>query len=310
LSSNENSKILEEPDIPPQLIERINDEKICFFLGAGTSKLIGCKGWKEIASKLVERCYQLGCISFKEKDSILRIDNPKKVITICYNLLCKFNHEKKFFDEIERALNPDSDLIRKYNIYDELRGISAIYITTNIDNHFDKPFGNRIIYKEQDFLETNIFPDELYKIHGTIEKRDSVIFTVPKYLKRYRNPNFQAFLQRIFRTYSIVFLGYGLEEFEILDFLMEKFSEENSQRNHWILLPYYESEGYLKDYDEGYFSPLGINVVGYKKDDEGYRQLYKVIKKWNNEIKQISKQEYRKQTKMESLVDKLPWKKK
>lgn len=310
LSSNENGKILEEPGVPPQLLEKINDEKLCFFLGSGVSKLIGCKGWKETASILIEKCYQLGCISFKKKDSILKIDNPKKVITICYNLLCKSNHEKEFFSEIEKALSADSDLIKKFNIYDELKGISAIYITTNIDNHFDGAFGNRIVYKEQDFLDTNIFPDKLYKIHGTIDRTDSVVFTVPKYFKRYRNPYFQAFLKKIFATYSIVFLGYGLEEFEILDFLMETFSDENSQGNHWILLPYYESEGYLKEYDDGYFSSLGINVIGYKKDQEGYWQLYKVIKKWNSEIKQISNQVFAKQTKMMNLVDKLPWKKK
>jgi len=311
LSSNEKGKILEEPDVPPQLIEKINDEKLCFFLGAGVSKLIGCRGWKETASKLVERCYQLGCINtFKKKDSILRIDNPKKVITICYNLLCKSNLEKEFFAEIEKSLIADPELVRKYNIYDELKGISAVYITTNIDNHFDKSFANRIIYDEKDFLATNIFPDKLYKIHGTIEKTNSVVFTVPTYFTRYRNPKFKAFLKQIFAIYSIVFLGYGLEEFEILDFLMETFSEEHSQGNHWILLPYYESEGYLKDYDEEYFSSLGINVIGYKKDQEGYRQLYKVIKKWNSEIKEISNQVFKKQTKMMNLVDKLPWKKK
>jgi hypothetical protein len=100
-------------------------------------------------------------------------------------------------------------------------------------------------------------------------------------------------------------LGYGLEEFEILDFLVKKIGEEKVEQKHWILLPYYSGEEYLKTYDEEYFGSLGISVIGFRKDYHGYRQLYKVIKKWKNEINELSSIPLEDVKDMEDAVDNL-----
>lgn len=298
-------KIPQVPDVPPELIERINEEKLCFFIGAGVSKLIGCMGWKSVASNLVERCFKKGCINYKRRESILGINNPKKIITICYNILCDAKLKNDFFDVIEDALKPNPELLRQFNVYNELSGISAVYITTNIDPNFDTSFTNRIVYKEDDFDPANIFRDKLYKIHGTINDRDSLVFTLPQYFKRYKNSKFDAFLKKLFSEYSVFFLGYGLEEYEILDYLVTKFGEEENELKHWILLPYYQDEDYLLDYDKGYFRSLGIRVIGYEKDDKGYNQIFNVIKKWREEIREVSTVLYEDVKDLEETVDKL-----
>lgn len=297
--------IEKEPDVPPEIIRKINENKLCFFLGAGASKLIGCKGWTEVATSLAKKCFKLKYINFKKLESILRINDSKKIITICYNILSKEGSTDGFYNEVRESLKTDSYLLNKYNIYAELSDIPAIFITTNIDTHFDSAFNERIVYKEEDFTPTNIFRDKLYKIHGTIKDETSIIFTVPQYLDRYRKDDFLAFLTTIFNTYSIVFLGYGLEEFEILDFLVTKIGKENPERKHWILLPYYTDEEYMKDYDKDYFLSLGITVIGYEKDIDGYSQSYNVIKKWNKEINQLSDIPHEDVNEMEILVDTL-----
>ncbi len=33
---------------------------------------------------------------------------------------------------------------------------------------------------------------------------------------------------------------------------------------------------------------MGVQVIGYEKDEKGYNQLYEVIKKWNEGINQTS----------------------
>jgi len=293
------------PNVPPELVEKIDEEKLCFFLGAGISKLIGCMGWKSVASNLVERCFRQKCINYKVRESILKIDNAKKTITICYDVLCKNGFKNDFFDEVEKALTSKPDLLKRFNVYTELSGISAVYITTNIDTHFDNSFRDRIVYRENDFKPENIFRDKLYKIHGTIEDRDSLVFTLPQYFKRYKNPAFSAFLKKVFSEYSIVFLGYGLEEYEILDFLVIKFGQEETELKHWMLLPYYQDEKYLLDYDNGYFNSLGIKVIGYEKDANGYNQLFNVIKEWRGEIREASGILYEDVKDMEETVDML-----
>jgi hypothetical protein len=205
-------------------------------------------------------------------------------------------------------LEPDPVKLSDYNIYEELSLLPAVYITTNIDTHFDSAFKDGIVYDVRDFNPSNIFLGKLYKIHGTIDAEKSVVFTVPKYLERYKNINIIRFLETIFREYTIVFLGYGLEEFEILDFLITKFGEYGdspTELKHWIVLPYYQGEDYLWDYDKDYFRPLGINVVGFEKDIDGYSQLYKVIKKWRKEITELSIIPHEMVKEMEETVDNL-----
>jgi hypothetical protein len=303
---NESSDIPSLPDIPPELLKKINEQKAAFFLGAGASRLIGCLSWNALASSLAEKCLDKRYINFRKKESILEIDDPKKIITICQDIFReKEQSSVGFIEEIRRLLAPKSSLLASYNLYNELAGISAVYITTNIDTHFDSAFKDRIAYRENEFTPENIVRDKLFKIHGTIEDESSLVLTLPKYFKRYRNPIFQSFMTKIFAEYSIVFLGYGLDEFEVLDFLLNKYEKETSERKHWILLPYYEDEKYLLDYDKSYFGSMGISVIGYKKDEEGYNQLFNVIRKWRTEFRELSPIVDEDIKEMEETVDKL-----
>ena len=304
--ANESPNVPSLPDIPPELLEKINEKKVAFFLGAGVSRLIGCLGWKALGSRLVEKCFKERYINYKKMETILEIDDPKKIITICQNIL-KENDKSgaRFIEVIKSSLEADSDLLANCNLYRELAGISAVYITTNIDTHFDPAFMDRIAFRENEFTQDNILRDKLYKIHGTIQDQNSIVITLPQYFKRYRRTSFKEFLSRIFDEFSVVFLGYGLEEYEVLDFLLEKYGKETQELKHWILLPYYNHEDYLLEYDKMYFGSMGINVVGYSKDEEGYKQLFNVIKKWRTEFRELSPIVDEDIKEMEETVDKL-----
>jgi hypothetical protein len=282
------------PQIPPQIIEAINNNQLAIFFGAGTSMLIGCSSWGRLAENLVEKCFttqkkgnpQVSCINFKERDALLKMQDPKKIITICQYVLQNNESDNIFYTEIEKSLQPDENLLSKQNIYSELHGLRGLFITTNIDKHFDQQFHpSQIVYQKGDFDPDDIDESKLYHIHGSISEWTSVVITVKQYFDRYNDPQFRAFLKKIFEAKVILFIGYGLSEFEVLDFLITKSKISPSEEpRHFILLPYYLGEETLLEFERHYFSEMGVSVIPYRKDEKGYGQLFDIIKKWNQDI--------------------------
>ncbi|HPO29482.1 MAG TPA: SIR2 family protein [Caldisericia bacterium] len=284
------------PPVPQKIIESVNNKTLAVSIGAGVSRLIGCIGWDQLAQNLVNICFSIKkkdgstLINFKEKETLLQNKDHKKTITICYYLLKNNSFENIFYEELENSLKANEEFIKSQDIYNELYRLRGLFITTNVDEHFDSKFERtRIVYKEEDFSPSNIDRNKLYHIHGSIKDRSSLIFTVPQYIKRYNNPIFKVFLEKIFEKYTVLFIGYGMAEFELLDFLITKFdSQKGGELKHFILLPFYRSEENILEFERYYYNSMGIEVLPYEKDEKGYMQLYEVIKEWNKEINQVS----------------------
>lgn len=290
------------PELPHQIVEAINENRLVVFIGAGVSRLVGCIGWDQLAKNLVNKCYDTKkqdgrkCISFKEKETLLQENDHKKTITICHGILENNGFEEDFFTEFEMALKDKPELSKTNNIYDQLARLKAVFITTNADEHFDKNFvDEKILCEVKRFDPENIEPRMLYHIHGMMEKRDSLVFTVDEYIKRYNDDNFQAFLHKIFfERYVVLFVGYGMSEFELIDYLVHKSnptkqeSDSPAVRRHFILLPYYKDETNVLDFHQHYYRRLGIEIKAYQKDENGYAQLYEVIKAWSDKIWQVT----------------------
>jgi hypothetical protein len=299
------------PPIQKEIVEAVNNENLAVFIGAGVSRIIGCMGWDELAQNLVNKCFSIKkkdgllFINFKEKELLLQSKDHKKTITICHHILKQNDFENIFYEELERSLVANEKLLESQNIYDELYGLRGLFITTNADQHFDKKFDpTRIVYKEENFTPLNIDRSKLYHIHGSILDKNSLIFTVPQYIKRYNVKQFKMFLENIFTDYLVLFVGYGMAEFEMLDFLLTKFdSNKGKELKHFMLLPFYKGEENILDFEQYYYSSMGIRVVAYEKDEKGYGQLYEVIKNWNSTINQTSTYLYDSYQEIEDVVN-------
>ena len=284
------------PIVRKEIVDAVNNDKLAIFIGAGVSRIIGCMGWDQLAQNLVNTCFLTNkkdgssCINFKEKDTLSQDNDHKKTITICRHILKQNGFENIFYDELEKSFKADEKLVKDQNIYDELWGLHGLNITTNADQHFDGKFNPlRIVYKDKDFNPLNIDRTKLYHIHGSILDKTSLIFTVREYIVRYNYPQFKEFLKEIFSNYVVLFVGYGMAEFELLDFLITKSdSNKGGELRHFILLPFYKGEENILEFEQYYYNSMGISVLGYEKDEKGYAQLYEVIKRWNSEIKQTS----------------------
>lgn len=286
------------PPVPQSIKDAINRGNLAVVIGAGVSRLVGCDGWGDLARNLINRCLKQKIINFKEKETLSQIQDHKKTLTICYHLFNNNHLADIFYEEMRSALKEGrfDDAPQFYKDIYKLRGL---FLTTNADTHFDWLFRepNRLV-RLGDFNANRIDKTNLYHIHGSIRDRESLVFTVSEYISRYNNPEFREFLERIFREYTVLFLGYGVSEFEILDFILQRnprANREESRREeprHYILSPFYRGEENILEYEQTYYNDIGINVLGYEKDINGYLQLINVVSAWNKEINEVTGYQY------------------
>ncbi|MCK9420585.1 MAG: SIR2 family protein [Nitrospirae bacterium] len=279
------------PEVPDEIRDAVNNGTLAVFIGAGVSRLVGCEGWDALARNLVNRCHREDIINFRESETLSQIPDHKKTITICYHLFNNNHLADVFYKELNMALKEGAD-IETPNIYNDIERLRGLFITTNADTHFDRLFNPpNILYQSSDFSADRLDSTNLYHIHGSIRDRESLIFTVSAYMQRYtQEPEFGRFLGRIFREYTVLFLGYGVSEFEILDFILRSDPRKKQALSprHFMLSPFYSGEDNILSYEQAYYNDLGINILGYEKDTNGYRQLIEVIKHWNVEINQVT----------------------
>lgn len=286
------------PPVPQSIKDAINKGNLAVFIGAGVSRLVGCDGWGNLARNLINRCHGQKIINFKERETLSQIQDHKKTITICYHLFHNNHLADIFYDEMCAALKEGSfdDAPQLYKDIFKLRGL---FLTTNADTHFDWLFREpNILFRLGDFNASSIDKTNLYHIHGSIRDRDSLVFTVSEYISRYNHPDFREFLDRVFKGYTVLFLGYGVSEFEILDFILQRNPRASSggtrreEPRHYILSPFYRGEENILAYEQSYYSDIGINVLGYEKDTNGYRQLINIVSAWNKEVNEVTGYQY------------------
>lgn len=298
------NEIARIPKLPNEIVRAVNEDKLAVFIGAGVSRLIGCWGWDELGRKLIECCYQRGIIKYNEQESLLQTTNSKKAITISCALLKENKLYEVFLEIMKLALKDDLN-VNIPNIYDDIYGLRGLFITTNADRLFHRNFNpQNIIYAPNKICPDNIDHLNLYHIHGSIKEPDRIVLTVRDYFERYSNKKFQEFLKKIFDEYTVLFLGYGLGEFELLEYLFQKFdSQKSGELKHFTLQPLFSGEEKILDYEQKYYSQMGIRVLAYQKDERGYHQLENVLSHWHKDLNRISAYLYSSFGEIDKLIE-------
>lgn len=290
-------KIKPDPDLPPEIKQASEDGNLAVFIGAGISRFVECSSWGTLAKNLIGRCEKEGLINHFENDMLSKEYDMKKTITICNQILSK-NHG--FMEEMRKSLNDeiidehksgnlglDKKLKFEKNlqIYKDLFSLNGLFITTNADRHIDSVYeGANIVYEKKDFSADKIDNNKLYKIHGSIVDEKSLVFTVDQYIDAYLNDEFGRFIEEIFSKYTVLFLGYGLGEFELLDYLIK--TTKGKTKRHFFLKDYFQHEERIYEFEQMYFGKIGITLIPYKKDEKGFNQLKDIVKDWVEEIKE------------------------
>ncbi|MCR8922802.1 SIR2 family protein [Dasania sp. GY-MA-18] len=277
-------------DPPDEIVQAGLNGDLVFFVGAGASMLLGLPSWSGLAVKALEDLRQYGYLNYSEIEQLNSLD-PKKQLSIAYSIA----EDNRFILDLTKHLAGE---IEGDSIYKAINDIGCPCVTTNYDEllaprFLDTKDGsttaasvNRVYDREKFFAKLLNEPGTVVHLHGAISKPERMIVTTKDYLEHYDHENVQEFLGELFEKKTILFLGYGLEEAEVLEHILRRGSvKPTHDRRRFALQGFFLSQKPLYENLHTYYEKsFGVHLLGFVRDHENYKRLEAIIKTWENQI--------------------------
>lgn len=322
-------------EIPQNLISSAKFGRLVPFIGAGVSKLAGAPTWAEFADSAFSQLVDKKILTYGDLEQISnKAMSPRVKLSLAMSLAKNSNIEIDF----KKILHPEgwNKNEKGRRIYKALWAISNNFVTTNYDLwlHLDdadfaaqeirteqipKPIDKKIIYKSNEFLISELaVPNRktVIHLHGCVECPKEMLLSTANYLETYgvsskedtSNQNkTHYFLKQLFKDKDILFIGYQLDELEILEYLILKqrhrVANEESQPRHFIFQSFFRSEEKLIDGVRDYFQKLGVILIPYFRDENNYDELINILEVLSQKIRIPNPSRLEIERLMEGLLD-------
>ena len=274
--------------VPPEVMQEAELGNLIMFVGSGVSRRLNLPSWDGLAKSVLNDLEVEGKIECKDVQLLRKLD-ARKILSISKIL----NQELDFAPYFEPPNDTESD------IYETLNSIGCTFVTTNYDKCLKPSFmpsngdsitrrlGERI--SSCDMLSSSLLdePGNVVHLHGVYDRPGTMIYAMKDYLRHYDDPSVNTFLKDLFDNKTVVFIGYGLNESELLEHILRRGGAKrlSHQRTLFKLqgFPSHRSGQYkfLRRYYEDSF---GIHLLGFLSVDEKYSNLDQIIKTWANRI--------------------------
>jgi hypothetical protein len=310
------------PDISryEKILEAASRGKLILFIGAGVSRLLGCPSWSSFAKKVLDDACKKHCIDYRQHELLLSKFNhdPRKLLSICQKAFIKFN--KPFPDYKAMLKHSEDNKLKPNDVYVPLYSTNCIFITTNYDDYLANAakylagtrnaatdvgsvaekietnierntidIGAKVFYREEDLIPSKLESGNILHIHGSFNERAGMVISLADYFVRYRlSSPLNLILSLAFENHTVLFMGYGLEEYEILEFMLNKMNRNRNEIRHYMLLPSFDEDQNIIDLYEPYYSEFGVQIIPYSRNNSNYEQLSEVIIAWSKKIKEFS----------------------
>jgi hypothetical protein len=277
-------------DPPDEIVEAGLNGDLVFFIGSGASRLLGLPSWAGLAEKAIEDLRQCGYLNFSEIEQLNSLD-PKKLLSIAYSIAEDNRYELNLAKHLAAKSESDS-------IYKAINDIGCSCVTTNYDELLAPRFAatkdgsttaaslHRVCDKEKFYAKLLNEPGTVVHLHGAISEPRSMIVTTKDYLEHYDHEKVQEFLGELFEKKTILFLGYGLDEAEVLEHILRRGSVKSTKdRRRFALQGFFLSQKPLYENLHTYYEKsFGVHLLGFVRDHENYKCLEAIIKTWANKI--------------------------
>lgn len=309
------NELLPIPEAPAALREAAQIGTLVPFVGAGVSRLAGCPDWDTLANETLRLLNDQREFSHAQLDQVKHL-SPRVKLSIALSL----TKEKSIPIDFRHLLHPtprkEHDQGRR--IYSHLSKLSTTFVTTNYDEWLDEdlpassgalvegdmatadnlPQARTIYHKPEDLTAASLNQENVViHLHGSAKHPDGMILTTPQYVQHYANDRRSAddflenyvltFLEYLFENKTVLFVGYGLAELEILEYVIVKAGRKKVkglQPKHFLLQGFYSHERELMASMRTYYRECGIELVPFLKDQEGWTQLIDVLESFGDSI--------------------------
>lgn len=281
----------EIPELPDEIIQAGLNGELVLFVGAGASMLLGLPSWGGLAAEVLKSLVHKRLLNFSELEQLRTLD-PKKQLSIAELIAKENGHEL----ELTSYFKGKSEGM---SLYKSINDIGCVCVTTNYDElltprYLDVDDGSKTpsdvkrIWHKKDLLAKYLDePGTVIHLHGGITHPKTMVVTTKDYLEHYDDPNVQHFLGSLFAGKTVLFIGYGLEESEILEHILRRGSvKSTADRRRFILQGYFRSQQPLYENLHHYYEKsFGVHVIGFVRDHENYRQQETLLQDWAPRIK-------------------------
>jgi|SRR5579859_562871 len=305
------------PPIPAGLREAALVGRLIPFIGAGASRLAGCPGWADFADRALRQLVDEGKFTYSQLDQIKHL-NPRVKLSIGTSLA----EETKTPIDFEALLHPTARAKHPngQRLYKSLFALGNVFVTTNYDRWLDERIAEpaasaaplaspstpspaapmRSIYNVNDFLPAVLTQaNTVVHLHGSVADPKKMVLTTREYIELYANDHRTGdanlenraltFLEHLFGHYTVLFIGYGLEELEILEYVILKAKpQENTVHNearHFLLQGFFSHEAaLLRRMKTYYLRECGIQLIPFLRDQKDHEQLLEVLEDFAQRI--------------------------
>lgn len=279
------------PDLPPEITDSGLNGDLVIFVGAGISQLAGLPSWSDLAERILFSLQQENALNFSEIEQMRTLD-PRKKLSIASLL-----SSKPLYYYIRKHLVPNNNISE---VYRYLNRIGCAYITTNYDellvpqstvysdNKNSPASVKRIIGSDRFYASHLNTPGTVIHLHGSAFVPSSLVVTTKEYLEYYDKEEVKHLLRELFAKKTVLFVGYGLEEAEILEHILRRGDAGKTRKatpKLFVLQGFFSEQKPLYTkliyyYDQSF----GVYLIGYNRDFKNYQQQEDIIKMWSEKI--------------------------
>lgn len=301
------------PPLPQILKDAASAGNLVPFVGAGASRLAGCPSWSEFADRALEFLVERDKLSYGDFDQ-LSDQNPRVKLSIARGLA----HAASLQIDFEKILYPDpknrNTNLNGRRLYDALSKLGTTFVTTNYDDWLDTIIGApppsintttsqtasavrlkpAVFYNVEDLTVANLLPNTVLHLHGSIADPRSMVLTTRDYVTHYENyhragglkkPNdLLDFLDFLFKEKNVLFVGYGLDELEILEYVINKarltLDPGKVQLRHFLLQGFFSHEEALARNLAPYYAECGVELLPFSKEHKNWGQLIDILEEY------------------------------
>jgi len=281
------------------------------FVGAGVSVLAGCPTWSQLADSALNACIAAKKFTHGQLAQIAHLQ-PRMKLSIARGI----EAENGLNIDYAALINPEKGYENNetgHRVYRSLGKLAKTFVTTNYDWWLDTeipdlkfsiaghaaqsdttaaPSARTRYFNVREFTPFNLNqPNSVFHLHGSLADPAGMIMTTRDYIARYANdraendPQYEnrtlTFLSHLFQEKTVLFVGYGLEDLEILEYVIQKaqmvYGRAQPQARHFMLQGFFAHENELMRSLMNYYRQCDIQLMPFSRDEKNWFQLIDVL---------------------------------